>query len=185
MLVNIRYDRGEGWGCDENTANLIPELRTVLADTKLGKLAICVIVLACDPLSHLSETYEDDLQMLDREAYRSVFIDKGNVADFYKNKSIVEAMKVYRKLCFTPKARMRLQLRKSIKKAINYMDDTGINEENFKDYVAVLKQAPELINAYDDAIAQKEEDVYGVKDNVSGNRKLTYAEQKVRKGQKK
>ncbi len=186
MLIHTRYTNSDGWTVDENTANLVPEFRTVLHDKKLGPKALAFIAIAKDPTSFLAEIYEDEDVRI-KNAFDSVFDGKGELKELLKSKLVLAAMERYHELCDTAAMRLRNQYRESVQSASKFVHENreDITLTNFDKYVKSLKELPTFIQQFDEMGKQDDLDIENVKATIRGGRELTYRERKLQKSKKK
>lgn len=180
MLVNVKYERADGWVVDENAAVLISELRDLLHDEKFGVKAVAFVALFVDPDSIYVKSVADDGERK-KEVAQSIF---GEVpATLLKSKKIATAIDRYERLSQTPTVKLRGQYQSAVVKVGEYIEDSqdALTKENIKEFVDNLSKLPSLITGYADMQEGKREDVEKVKAVVTGKRELTYREQKVRK----
>jgi len=183
MLIHTRYTN-DGWSIDESTANLIPELRSLIETKELGIKAVAFVAISTDPTSFLFEVYDDE-EIRTEQAFMSVF-EGGDFKKFIKNKKIVSALEKYHDLCETPGMKLRKQYRQGVKAVGDWVENnsTTINADNFKEYVDSLAKLPAQIKQFDEMKKGDQDDVEQVKKIIRGDRKLTYAEQKRQKKKK-
>lgn len=177
MLVNVRYT-SSGWVVDENTANLIPEFRAVIAEKSLGISAMAFIALAIDPTSFLSQI-SDDEDVRIPQAYTSVY-EAVLPKAFLKNKVISPAIDKYRDLCDTDSIKLRKQYRGAIKKVGEFLETEGkkLDLDKFAAYITALAKLPAQIKEFEQMGREDAHDIENVKKIIRGDRELTFLEKR-------
>lgn len=184
MIINVRYTPA-AWLVDENTANLVPEFRELLADERFGAKALAFVALTKDPTSFLATTFEDE-DVRQEQAFISVF-DKGDSKKFAKLKPVAAAMEKYEQICDIPSITMRREYRESVKNMSKFLKEKGesLTLENFNEYMTALSKMPAQIVSFDSMAKGDIEDIELAKKIVRGGRELSYLEKKSSERNKK
>lgn len=184
MLIHTRY-LNSGWTVDENTANLIPEIRAVLKDEKLGVNAVAFVALAQDPTSFLFQVYsEEDARA--KQAFITVYEAESKFETLIKNKKVIVALSRYAELCDTMGMRFRKQFRDGVEAVGKFVEDNSskINPTNFDKYVSSVQKMPALMTQLNEMDKGDKDELEIVKKVIRGDRALSYRESKIQSKKK-
>ncbi len=175
MLISVKYTPA-AWLVDENTANMVPEFRDLLADSNFGAKALAFVALTKDPTSFLSSIYEEEDTRM-QQAFTSVF-EKGDAKKYCKLKIVAAALGKYEDICDMPSIKMRQEYRESVRAANRFIYEKrdSLDMDSFGAYITALAKLPEQIERHDEMTKADLEDIELAKKVVRGGRELTYLE---------